>query len=120
MSEFATLLTSVFQFIFDMAWWESFQKLEYSNELLVVFGGLLLFTGVVKIIRSGFKMLLWVVLCGIGLSGVLHGLNKTPDVLDSYKGEKMSAYVGTGKELSTEMLQLLCEKHEKGKLSSLY
>lgn len=93
-----------------MQWWESFQQLEYSNELLVIIGGLLLFFGVMKIISSGLKMFFWVVLCGLGAGSVAYGINNKEVDLPFNNTNELSEYLGTGKELSSDMLQLLCTK----------
>lgn len=96
-----------------MAWWESFEQLEFSNEILIVLGALLFIIGVMKIIRSGLKMFFWVVLCGIGVGSVAYGTNgEVPSFLSGGKGE-ISEAVGAGKELSTDALKLLCTKLDK-------
>lgn len=93
-----------------MQWWESFKQLEFSNELLMIFGVLLLFIGVIKIIRSGLKMFFWVVLCGLGAGSFYYGNNNKEVKLPFNDTNELSEYVGAGKELSSDALRLLCTK----------
>lgn len=93
-----------------MEWWQKFEQLEYSNELLVGIGLLLFLVGVMKIIRSGLKMAFWVVLCGFGMGSIAYGTNKGDINLPFNSSNDLNEYVGTGKEISAEALQLLCRK----------
>jgi len=93
-----------------MQWWESFEQLEYSNELLVIIGALLLLIGVMKIIRSGLKMFFWVVLCAVGAGAIAYGNKNSTVDLPFNNSNQISEYVGAGKDLSADALELLCRK----------
>lgn len=96
-----------------MEWWQNFEQLEYSNELLVGIGLLLFLVGVMKIIRSGLKMAFWVFLCGLGMGAFAYGTNNSEMNLPFNNTNELSEYVGAGKEMSNEALQLLCNKLEE-------
>ncbi len=112
MSSFESAVVSVYRAITDMQWWENFKQLESSNELLIIFGGLVLIIGALKIVRSGMKMLFWFVLCGVGLVSVNYGLNNSTVQLPFNDSNELSEYVGTGKDLSADALELMCAKLE--------
>ena len=110
MSSFESAVVSVYRAITDMQWWENFKQLEFSNELLIIFGGLILIIGALKIIRSGMKMLFWFVLCCLGVVSVSYGINNNAVQLPFNDSNELSEYLGSGKELSSDALEMMCAK----------
>ena len=91
-------------------YWYEFKAIPYSNEILIAIGALLLFFGVLKIVKSSLTMLFWVILSGIGITSIAHGLEKSPFDLASGKGGQVGEYLDAGKELSSDVLEVLCRK----------
>ncbi len=93
-----------------MELWEEFRQLDYSNEILMIFGALLLLFGVMRIIRTSFSMLMWVLLCGLGAASMAFGFNEagSPPLFEN--NPDLTEYVGVGKEISSDALLKLCEK----------
>lgn len=90
--------------------WEAFQQQPYSDLIMIAFGGILLLIGVLKIIRSSLKMLFWVVLSAIGIASIAHGMDESPFEFADGNADDLSGYVVAGKELSADVLQLMCSK----------
>ncbi len=90
--------------------WEAFQQQPYSDLIMIAFGGLLLIIAVLKIIRSSLKMLFWVILSGIGIASIAHGMDESPFEIANGTTNELSGYVVAGKELSADVLQLMCNK----------
>ena len=93
--------------------WEAFQQQPYSDLIMIAFGGLLLLIGVLKIIRSSLKMLFWVVLSAVGIASIAHGMDESPFEFATEKTDDLSGYVVAGKELSSEVMQLMCSKFDE-------
>lgn len=93
-----------------MEWWDNFRQLEFSNEILIIVGALVLIIGVMRIISSGLKMLFWVILCALGMGSIAYGTNQRELSLPFNESNEIAEYVGTGKELSSDALRLLCDK----------
>jgi fatty-acid desaturase len=90
--------------------WEAFQQQPYADLIMIAFGGLLLLIGVLKIIRSSLKMLFWVILSAIGIASIAHGMDESPFELANGTTDDLTGYVVAGKELSADVLQLMCSK----------
>lgn len=99
--------------------WQDFRSSPYSDEILIGVGAMLLIVSILKIVKSSLKMLFWVVLSGLGLTGIAHGLDDNPFVTAAIKQSPVADYVDTGKEISTDALSILCRKMEETELLQL-
>lgn len=91
-------------------YWNDFRAMTYSDELLIAVGAILLIFGVLKIVKSSLTMLLWVVLSGVGLTSIAQGLDQNPLQLAATQKEQMGDYIDAGKEMSADVLEVLCRK----------
>ncbi len=96
-----------------MEMWEDFRRLAYSDEILIGLGALLVLVGIVKIVRSSLKMLFWVLLSALGLASISYGMDQNPINIGFGQKLILSDYIGQGKEMSADVLKLLCTKLEE-------
>lgn len=101
------------------AYWSQFRAMAYSDELLIAAGAILLIIGVIKIVKSSLTMLFWVVLSGLGLTAIAQGLDQSPFQIAEANKEQLSDYVGAGKEMSADVLNVLCRKLDESELLQL-
>lgn len=92
-----------------MEYWEAFQEFEFSNETLMVVGGLLVFIAAMQIIKSSMKLLFWVVLAGVGAFGALYGHDRSAVRLPEGLIDDARNLAGPG-GLTDNMMQALCLK----------
>lgn len=97
-----------------MEYWNEFRALPYSDAILVALGALLTLLAVIRIVQSSLKMFLWVVLAGLGLAAVAHGSGRAPWER-GVAGVTLADVVGPGKEMSRDVLELLCVKLEESR-----
>lgn len=100
-------------------YWDQFRSMAYSDELLIGIGAVLLIVGVIKIVKSSLTMLFWVVLSGLGLGAISQGLDQSPFQMAAANKEQLSEYVGAGKEMSADVLNVLCRKLDENELLQL-
>ncbi len=93
-----------------MEYWQDFQRLEFANEILMAAGALLVLVGVMKIIRSSIQLIFWVFLAGAGVASVAYGWNHSTLDLPGKSPIDIADYIGPGKQMSADVLQLLCTK----------
>lgn len=103
--------------IFD--YWHQFRSMAYSDELLIAVGALLLLVGIIKIVKSSLTMLFWVILSGLGLAAISQGLDQSPFQLAVANKDQLSDYLGAGKEMSADVLNVLCRKLDEKELLDL-
>jgi len=89
--------------------WRDFEALEYSHEILMGVGGLLIIIAALKIVRSSLKVLFWVVLGGIGAASFSYGMNRGDGSISQELDGKIdiSDIIRDGKE---DVLRVLCAK----------
>ncbi|MBF0214418.1 MAG: hypothetical protein HQM00_12815 [Magnetococcales bacterium] len=56
---------------------------EWISWLILIGGLLLTLLGIIKILASGARLLIWMLLLLIGIGGVAHGIRQHPTVLES-------------------------------------
>jgi len=95
--------------ILKMEYWEAFQRFEFSNETLIVLGGLLVVVAVLQILKSSLKMVFWVVLAVIGCFSALYGYDRSAVRLPDSLVEEARNLAGPG-SLTNGMMQALCLK----------
>lgn len=64
-------------------------------------------------------MLFWVLLSGLGLAAISQGLDKSPFQIAAANKDQLSDYVGAGKEMSADVLNVLCKKLDENELLQL-
>lgn len=94
-------------------YWHQFRAYPQSDVVLFGVGGIMLIFSVLKIVKSSFVMLFWVVLSGLGLTSISIGLDQNPLQLASLNKDKVTDYLDAGKELSADALQVLCRKMDE-------
>ena len=97
-----------------MEYWNEFRALPYSDTILVGAGALITLLAVIRIVQSSLKMFLWVLLAGLGLAAVAHGSGRAPWE-PRLSGVRIADVVGPGKEMSLDVLQLLCIKLDESR-----
>ena len=100
-------------------YWHQFRNMAYSDELLIALGALLLIIGVIKIVKSSLTMLFWVILSGLGLTAISQGLDRSPFEVANANQEKLEEVVGAGKEMTADVLAVLCRKLDENELMQL-
>jgi len=102
-----------------LEYWNQFRSMGYSDELLIGLGAILLIVGVIKIVKSSLTMLFWVVLSGLGIAAISQGLDKSPFQIAAANRDQLGDYIGQGKELSADVLNVLCRKLDENELLQL-
>lgn len=92
--------------------WEQFLTYEFANVVLIAVGALLLLVGILKILGSSIKLILWVLLAGLGGSALAYGLELSN--LPVNFSQELKDLAGPGKDLSVEAMQSVCEKLNAG------
>ncbi len=92
-----------------MEYWEAFQEFEFSNETLVVVGGLLVFIAALQIIKSSMKLAFWVLLAAVGGWGAIYGYDRSAVRLPDDLIDDARNLAGSG-GLTDSMMQALCLK----------
>jgi hypothetical protein len=94
-----------------MAYWQQFLQFEFSNEVLMICGAMLVLIGVMRIIRSSLRLVFWVFLSGIGVAAVSYGMTGSAIDLPGTNGN-LTDLVGQGKDIPIDALRVLCLKLE--------
>jgi len=97
-----------------MEYWNDFRALPYSDTILVAAGALITLLAVIRIVQSSLKMFFWVLLAGLGLAAVAHGSGRAPWEA-KLAGVELGDVVGPGKEMSLDVLRLLCLKLDESR-----
>ncbi len=97
-------------------YWNNFRAMAYSDELLIGIGAVLLIVGVIRIVKSSLTMLFWVILSGLGLTAISQGLDQSPFQLAENHKNQVGDYIGAGKEMSADVLAVLCKKLDENSL----
>ncbi|MGQ7844581.1 hypothetical protein ACUNV4_08900 [Granulosicoccus sp. 3-233] len=93
-----------------MNYWQEFLQFEYAHEILMAVGGLLVFVGVLQIVRSSLKMLFWVVIAGIGGITASYGMQQgsiTIPGMEKLRGANLDTIASN---IDTDVLEFLCQK----------
>jgi len=79
-----------------MEYWEEFQKFEFSNETLMVLGGLLLVFALFQILKSSMKLVFWVILGSCGAFSALYGYDQSAVRLPAHLADEVKNIAGYG------------------------
>jgi len=96
-----------------MDYWHQFLQLEFANEILMIFGAMLVLIGVMRIIKSSLRLVFWVLLSGIGVASVSYGMNGSSINLPG-TGGSLTELVHQRKEIPADALRVLCLKLDDG------
>lgn len=102
-----------------MEYWEAFQRFEFSNETLIVVGGLLVLLALVQIVQSSIKMFFWVFVAVIGSCSALYGYDRSSVRLPDELVEEARNLAGPG-SLTNSMMQALCLKVLNNDTASMF
>jgi len=92
-----------------MEYWDAFRQFEFSNETLMVVGGLLVFIAFMQILKSSLKLLFWLILAAVGLAGAAYGYDRSAVRLPTHLADEVRNIAGPG-GLTDGMMQALCLK----------
>lgn len=93
---------------------EEFLKFEFASEILLLAGVLLLLVAVLKILSSGIRMLIWVVVASLGAMSVAYGMKGSGiDLPYPAAAVDLDALLEPGREISTDVLRVMCERLEE-------
>lgn len=95
--------------------WNDFHTQPYADTLLMAAGALLTLFAVIRIVRSSVTMLFWVLLAGLGVAAVAYGSGRTPWEAGDLADVELDDIVGPGREMSRELLELLCIRLEESR-----
>jgi len=101
-----------------MEYWEEFQKFEFSNETLMVLGGLLLVFALFQILKSSMKLVFWVLLGSCGAISALYGYDRSSVRLPAHLADEVRNIAGY-RGLTDGMMQALCLRVMSGESASL-
>ena len=93
-----------------MEQWNAFLDFEFANEILIVVGALMVLIGVMKILGSSIRLLLWVLLAGLGGFAVAYGVERSGSDLPVSLSQELRSFIGPGRELSIDAMRVLCER----------
>ena len=93
---------------------EAFLGAEHAGEILIAAGALLVLFGAWRIVRSGFTLAFWTLLCGVGAVSISYGMQRSGIDLPRLPGvgPTFAERVEAGRTLSADVLRVLCERLE--------
>ena len=97
-----------------MDYLEAFLSAEHAGEILIALGALLLFVGVLRIVRHGLTLAFWVLLCGVGAASLSYGMKRSSIDLPALPGASptLAERVALGRDISADVLRVLCRRLE--------
>lgn len=95
-------------------YWNQFKAMAFSDELLIGIGAVLLLFGIYRIVKSSLTMMFWLILSAIGLGAISQGMDMSPFQLASANSNQLGDYLDQSKEMSSDVLNVLCKKLEEG------
>ena len=95
---------------------DAFLRSDHAGEILLAFGALLVLFGAWRIVRSGFTLAFWTLLCGVGAVSISYGMQRSGIDLPPLPGvgPTLAERVEAGRSLSADVLRVLCERLEAG------
>lgn len=88
--------------------WNELFSFEYSYEILIGIGVLLVLVGFFKIVRNGLRIILWIVLTAVGCWGVAYGLERSSNPVMVNVSEDLGSLIKPGRELIVDQLLKVC------------
>jgi len=91
-----------------MEYWQDFIRYEHANSILMALGAVLVFFSVIQILKSSFKMLIWILFAGIGALSLSYGFQHSPLDLPALDQIRLTDL----RELApdSDVLNYLCQK----------
>jgi len=93
--------------------WNDFREFAYSDEILIALGAVIFIVSILKVIKSSFTTFLWLALSGMGILSVSQGFDRNPFVAAAVKHSPVASYVESGREISSDALDILCRKMQE-------
>jgi len=90
--------------------WQSFMNSEFSTEALVAGGGVMVVFGIVRIIKSSFKLVLYVLMVIIGGCAMAYANQHATFKLPNNLQASIGSLALPGRDLSVDALRTMCEK----------
>lgn len=94
--------------------WNNFLQQEYASYVLMIIGGLLILFGILRILGSSIKLLMWVMLVGIGAAAFNFGWERTSAGEEVSLSEELRELFGPGRDLTMDAMKRMCEKIDTG------
>lgn len=93
-----------------MEYWQEFIRYEHANSVMMAAGALLVFIGIMQIVKSSLKMLFWVLLAGLGAASLSYGFEHSPYNLPALDKLNVTDIRGMAPDLDSDVLNFLCQK----------
>ena len=93
-----------------MEQWNNFIALEYAPYILMLVGGLLVLFGIMKILGSSLKLLMWVIFVALGSVAINYGWGMTSAGSEVSLSEELKDLIEPGKDLTEDAIRKMCEK----------
>lgn len=90
--------------------WDNFLQQDYASVVLMIVGGLLIIFGIMRILGSSIKLLMWVLLVGIGAFSFNYGWDRTATGQQVSLSEELRELFGPGKDMTLDAMKRMCEK----------
>jgi len=90
-----------------MEFWQAFREFEFSNETMMVVGGLFVCIAMLQIVKSSLKLLFWVILAVVGAASSWYGYDKSTVRLPDNLAAEVRSIVGPS-GLTEGMMHALC------------
>jgi len=94
--------------------WNHFLEQDYASVVLMIVGGLLILFGIMKILGSSLKLLMWVLLVGIGAFSFNYGWERTATGAEVSLSDELKELIGPGKTLTLEAMKRMCMSMGQG------
>ena len=96
----------------DMEYWQEFLRYEHANGIMMAVGAVLVFISILKIVKSSLKLLLWVLIAGVGAASIAYGFEHSPYDLPALNNLTLDDIKEMAPGVNNDVLQYLCQKFD--------
>jgi len=91
-------------------YWQDFIRYEHANSIMMALGAVLVFISIIQILKSSFKMLIWVLFAGLGAASLSYGFQHSPLDLPALDKLSLSDLRQLVPGTDNDVLNYLCQK----------
>ncbi len=95
-----------------MEYWHDFIRYEHANGIMMAVGAIFVFVSIMQIIKSSLKLLLWVLVAGVGAASISYGFEHSPYDLPALDNLTLSDLRELAPGADNDVLQYLCQKFD--------
>lgn len=95
-----------------MEYWHQFLQYEHANGIMMAVGAVLVFISILKIVKSSLKLLLWVLVAGVGAASISYGFEHSPYDLPPLNNLTLEDLKEMAPGANNDVLQYLCQKFD--------